>query len=378
MSAAPLAVANSYAALSVDNPLRRAPRAPERQRPAEFAAAFDTRTLFYDCFRHVDGQRILLVGPPAMNLAAALRGAAYVAKPSGTRLAAKLFPSISTMVTELTGAPDDTTHIEVTVGGETLALAVQPNDCQTLAGRRLLFTISRDNDLAWIREWAELHQRLHGTDAVILFDNGSTRYDTAELQATLANVPGIAFAGVHSWPYSFGPYDAAVTNNPYWARFLQIGSMGAVLRRYGELAYGLCDSDIDELAGTRSGTSIYDLARRSFGGLVVFRGTWIEAVGEGTRQRDFTERLRDPKLALSPQRKWALDPSRPWVRKLSVHPYWHWIEGRGLFAKSMSKDATYWHFKAINTNWKHQRTTPPAGATETDPLLAATVARLGD
>ena len=152
--------------------------------------------------------------------------------------------------------------------------------------------------------------------------------------------------------------------------------MSVVLRRYGEAAYGLLDCDIDELAGTRSGQSIYDLAKTSRGGLVVFRGIWIEAADGGQRHRDFDKRLADPKQALSPQRKWALDPSRSWVRKLSVHPYWHWIEGRALFAKSMPEDALYWHFKGINTNWKQPRTTPTDGTLEQDPLLATTFARL--
>jgi hypothetical protein len=65
------------------------------------------------------------------------------------------------------------------------------------------------------------------------------------------------------------------------------------------------------------------------------------------------------------------------VRKLSVHPYWHWIEGRPWFGKAMPEDALYWHFRGINTNWKQPRTAPPEGATETDALLAAGFARLG-
>ena len=179
-----------------------------------------------------------------------------------------------------------------------------------------------------------------------------------------------------SWPYSFGPIDPAVRKDPYWARFLQIGSMSMVLRRYGELCYGLLDTDIDELAGTLSGNSIYDLAKQSRGGLIVFRGIWIEATGQGTRHRDFTHKLADPKAAISPQRKWALDPSRAWVRRLSVHPYWHWIQGRALFSKSMPDDALYWHFKGINTNWKAQRTAAPAGPVVEDTQLRAAMTRL--
>lgn len=376
MSAATLPVANSYAALPFNNRVRRLPRAPDRKRPAAFNDAFDDRTLFYDCFWHMDGTRILLVGPPWVNIEAGYKLASYVALPSGAKLAPRFHPSLTTMVTELPNAPAGTTALQVTFAGEKLRLEVQPNSCRDLAGRKLLFSINKNNDLAWIREWAEFHAKIHGTDAVILVDNGSTRYEPAEILATLQAIPAIAHAAVPSWPYSFGPIDPAVRKDPYWARFLQIGSMSMILRRYGELCYGLLDTDIDELAGTHSGRSIFDLAHDSKGGLIVFRGTWIEATGPGARHRDFTHKLADPKAALSPQRKWALDPSRPWVRRLSVHPYWHWVQGRALFSKSMPEDALYWHFKGINTNWKAQRTAAPAGPVVEDARLAKTFAGL--
>ena len=379
MSARVLAAGTSYAALSPDNPLRRLPRSPGRVRPQSFHDAFDSRTVFYDCFWNHDRSRILLVGPPPLNLHAALAGARFTARPSGTVLTARFHASLSVMITALDGAPGDTGSIEVAIAGETLTLPVQASDVTALAGRRLLFSVNKDNDLAWIREWALYHARVHGTDAVVLFDNGSTRYDAAEIVDTLRSVPGLTAIAVPSWPVSFGPIDPAVRVNPYWARFFQIGTMSVLLRRYGERAGGLLNCDIDELAGTQSGVSIYDLAKQSRGGLVVFRGKWVEATGNGTRHRDFSRRLADADKAVSRQRKWALDPSRSWVRKLSVHPYWHWIAGRPLFAKSMPADALYWHFKPINTNWKSARTAPVSmEATVPDSLLQSRFEGLGE
>ena len=374
MSAAALPVANSYAALSTGNAAHRIARAPDRERPEAFTKAFDTKTLFYDCFWDVTGARVLLVGPPPYGLD--YKSATFTSRPSGHRLRPQFYPSLSTMVTALPATPADTTTIEIDMAGEHFELRVQPNSCAELAGKRMLFTINKNNDLAWIREWATYHARLQGTDAIVLFDNASTRYAVAEVHETLASVPGITHVGVASWPQSFGPFDAALKNNPYWGRFLQIASMSVLLRRYGERAYGLLDCDIDELAGTGSGASVYDLAHTSRGGLVVFRGTWIEAVGQGSRHRDYTQHLSDLNAARSPQRKWALDPTRPWVRRLSVHPYWHWIEGRAWFSKSMPVDALYWHFKGINTNWKQDRTKAPDGTLVRDELLAERFAEL--
>lgn len=373
MTATALPADNSYAAFGPANSHRRLLRHPGRKRPAAFRAAFDTRTLFYDCFWHADGRRVILVGPPLRQTLAL-----FTAEPGGMLLSARTYASLSTMIIELSGAAEFSTTVRARLGGEEFMLPIRPSSVSTLKDRKLLFSVNRDNDLAWIKEWATFHARVHGTDAVILFDNNSSRYTPDEVLATLSDIPELAFAAVPSWPYSFGPIDPAVRNNPYWARFLQIATMSVVLRRYGEAAYGLLDCDIDELAGTLSGTSIYDLARRSPGGLVAFSGRWIEATGSGARHRDFNERLADPRRAASRPRKWALDPSRSWVRKLSVHPYWHWIEGRPAFAKSMPRDALYWHFRGINTNWKAQRNVPPGtdATLVTDGVLAAAFSRL--
>jgi hypothetical protein len=378
MTVRPLPVESSYATLSTGSTLARTPRLPGRHRPQAFYDAFDSRTVFYDCFWHDDGEAILLVGPPALNLASELKRVRFVAAPSGATVRARFHPSLSTMITELSGAPAGTTAIRFSIGGEHFELPVQPSDTRELAGRRILFSINRDNELAWIREWAEFHARVHGTDAVILFDNGSARYGTGDVDAVLREVPGLTHVGVLSWPHRFGPIDPAVKVNPFWPRFLQIGSMSVVLRRYGMRAAGLLDCDIDELAGTRSGVSIYDLARRSRGGLVAFQGEWVEAVpAGGLRHRDFRLSHRDREAARSQNRKWALDPSRGWVRKLSVHPYWHWIEGRPFWAKAMPRDAFYLHYKAISTNWKQQRTEAPAGELVSQPLADVLMERAG-
>jgi hypothetical protein len=142
--------------------------------------------------------------------------------------------------------------------------------------------------------------------------------------------------------------------------------MSVVLRRYGMRAYGLVDCDIDELVLPADGVSIFDVARSSPGGLVAFRGSWIEAIAEPDSpprppHRFYRQRMSDPKRARWPQRKWALDPTRDWVKALNVHPYWHWIEGRPRNAKSMPDGVSYRHFRGISTDWKAPRTTPRDG-----------------
>jgi hypothetical protein len=361
--------------------LRRLPRKPDRARPEAFLAAFETRALYYDVFWHADGRRVLLMGPPPVNLAGAYRKAKFTALPSGRPLSARRHPSLSVMTTELRDVPSGTEAIGIAFAGHQLVAPIGANLSPAFAGRRLLFTMSRDNDLDWIRLWAAHHAARHGTDAVVVFDNGSTRYGPAEIAATLAGVPGIERVAVPSWPWAFGRTDGAVKVDPYWAHFLQITSMGVLLRRMGAQAEAILNCDIDELAHAPEGASLYALARGTSHGLLAMKGQWVEPVPEpGVTPRDhadFPFRLTDQKARFCRAGKWVIEPSRPWLQRLGVHPYWHWIEGRPLLAKRYAGGAFFWHFRGINTGWKEDRTAvaPPEGL-ERDPVLAETMALL--
>jgi hypothetical protein len=339
------------------------PRGPRRPRPKNFVLdKFETRALVYDAFWHADGHRILLVGPPPLNLWRQFHHARYLALPSRTPLESTYHASASVMLTELRGAPAGTTAVELQFAHDRFELPLQQNSAAALAGRRVLFTLSKDNELAWIREWAHYHASIQGVDAIVLFDNGSSRYGTAEIEATLRSVNGIRHAAVLSLPYRYGATDLAVLSNPYYGLFLQIATMSIALRRYAPKAAGLLNCDIDELAASPPGTTVFDLAEASPHGLVVMRGQFIEAVrttapdGHVATHRDFMSRRRDPITRLSRPRKWALDPRRSWVADLNVHPYMHWIEGRPWFGKTQPPGMFHWHFRAINTNWKEKRT----------------------
>lgn len=353
---------SSTAFLAEAGSLRRLPRKPELSRPAAFLERFEDRALVYDCFWHADGARILLVGPPPMNLMKEVRQATYLALPSGTPLRARIHPSLSTMITELAGAPEGTAAVRMEVGGQAFELAVGPSHAAELEGRRVLFTMSRDNELGWIAEWARWHRRLHGADAIVFFDNGSTRYGVGEIEETLLGVDGIDRVAVLSWPHRYGMTDPALSVNPFYILFLQVSSMGVALRRFAARAYGLLNCDVDELAGTPEDTTIFEMCKRSRHGLVVMRGRYIEAEADdgapadGRTHRHYSHYHADPRRALSRPAKWALDPTRAWVRSLSVHPYMHWIEGRPWFSKTRRPDVFYRHFRGINTNWKHDRT----------------------
>lgn len=353
--------AHSPAILDDSSPLRRTTRAPGRARQASFYDRYEQRVLYYDCFR--SGRDVLLVGPPPYGLGAAQ----FVGQPSNVALKVKTYKSESVMITRLADVPAGVTSIRVMLdSGESFTLPVQRSSVAEFSGSRLLFTMSKDNELAWIAEWARYHARVHGTDGVVFFDNGSTRYEMGDVAATIA-AQGIGRVAVHSWPYIYGAPDPAVRLNPFYTQFLQVASMSVVLRRYGMASTGILNCDIDELVRTPPGTTIYDLVQQSPQGLIVMRGRYMEPVpNDGALRgdhRDYPRYLADTKLATSRPKKWALDPSHDWVKSLKVHPYMHWIENRPFFSKSTPDGVFYRHFRAINTNWKDRRTEslPSAG-----------------
>ena len=356
--------------------VRREPRVPQRKRPQSFLDAFDATSMAYDCFWHADGTRVLLVCAAPVNLVAGYALATFMA--SGVTLKQRFHTSLSVMIIELPDVPAGSSNVTMTFGKDTVELPIRANQSAALAGAKVLFGMNKNNDLAWIREWASFHQRLHGTDTVILYDNGSTDYAVADLVETLRAVPGLAHVAVPVWPQPFGRTDPAVRLNPYWAHFPQIASMSAVLRRYGASAAGILNADIDELVEAPAGRSIYDIASSLRHGLAVFRGRWIEAVplaDSAIDHRDYGLMQRDPKRARSRPNKWALDPKRPWVANLRVHPYWHWIAGRPMFSKVTPDGALYWHFRGINTNWKRTPDPVPRETLIPDTDLATAFAR---
>ena len=351
--------AHSAAFLDAGGAFRRQPRAPGRTRPQAFHDNYEALLLYYDCFR--SGRDVLLVGPPPHGFEEAQKSARMVGMPGEIPLTARHHGSVSVMITQLTEVPAEIDTIRVSLSdGQSFLLPVQPSHIKDFAGRRLAFTMSKNNDLRWIAEWARYHAKMHGTDAIVFFDNGSTLYETAEIEAVIA-AQGIAKAAVHSWPYLYGAPDPAIRLNPFYTQFLQVGSMSVALRRYGMECAGVLNCDVDELVTTSGKASIYEAVEQSPAGLIVMQGRYIEVVPDRADapfgdHRDYSHYLADPKLALSRPKKWILDPKRAWVKNLKVHPYMHWIENRPPFAKTRDETIFYRHFRAINTNWKDRRT----------------------
>ncbi|VAW23437.1 hypothetical protein MNBD_ALPHA12-2271 [hydrothermal vent metagenome] len=376
-------VAHSAAFLPEGYALARKPRFGWRSRPESFYQGFEKRALFYDVFRHADGEQVLLVGPPPRNLLGLLKRAHYSVKGNKTSFKPKFFISQSVMIMTLKGVPKNADILDVRVDDLEFALPIGENFARELAGRRVLFTMSKNNPLPWIKAWAHYHQRFHDVDAVVLIDNGSSDYPPEEIARTLEKTR-VKEIMIISWPYIYGAIDRAVIFNPYWTHFLQIAGLALVLRRFVARAEGILNCDIDELVAHRKAPSIFSALQNTPQGLLAMNGSWVEPLPLSSNygdHRDFIYRVKDQEKRVCHERKWLLDPRQDWVQNLAIHPYMHWIKGRPRGSKFMSEDAFFWHFKGINTNWKVKRNkiTPEQAQTmEPDPELGEIFSRWPD
>ncbi len=375
--------------LSAFSDARREPTRPAEHRDADFDAKYDADTLFYDAFPDSD-RRIVLVGPPFLNLKPALERMTLTARPSGA--------ACSFQIRELdrhgqihVSAPDGTTSLTLSAAFGTTEIPINPSEVDLFAGRRVMFTQSKNNHLGWIQDWVRFSRDVHGADAVLIYDNGSTAYSVADLAEALGALDGIAVARVVSWPYKFGPqgFDA----KRFWdSDYGQHGVWEHGRRRFLTAAASVQCSDVDELILSRDGSSIFEAAENQRFGVCRYYGRWVMGI-EGRepapdkadkRHRDYhvVRRERPVKrfglISIDADRcppKWTIVPS-----KCPPDAQWriHAIGGHPA-SRLMTDRFSYRHFREISDSWKYARTGREAfdpARHEEDRLLADHVARV--
>jgi hypothetical protein len=346
--------------LPEEGALRRLPRAPHRKRPKKFYVGFEDRALVYDVFWHMDASQVLMVCPPAQNLADHWAAATFKALPSGQNLSASFHSIRSTMTIALKDVPDDTKKIEINFAGQIFVADIMPNLTREFDGTRLIFTMSQNNPLDWINQWARFHQTMHEADAVIIFDNGSSIYSPEDVAKNLAQIRGIKRVLVVPVPHKYGPHDSGVLFNRFWANFLQVSTFSILLRRFGNTAFGLLNVDIDELGAPVPASNLFEVAHESVDGFCSLAGNWVESIVEPDvniptpDHTAYRHVLRVFRHGLNAN-KWVFEPTRNWVQNLDIHPSPHRIKNMPKYMAKRAPKGLFWHFRGINNNWKEQR-----------------------
>jgi len=365
-------VAATPVALDDGTGIRREPLRPPAFRFEGFDAQFDAETLFYDAFFAPTGTHVITVGPPFLNLRPLMDRMRLVALPSGLPCGFRVREMDRTAQLRI-AVPRGTDRLALSSGLGEFVIAPRRNLCGHFAGRRVLFTLSKNNRLEWIVDWIRYHRDIHGADAVLIYDNASTRYAPIALAEAIAAVPEIEAACVVAWPFKYGPQ--GIDARRFWdSDFCQSGALEHARWCFLAAARSAMNADIDELVVCRDQRSVFEAAERAPFGVVRYRGAWVPGIADTTRtptdQRPLRHRDFDHVLAPRRVRRWGIVPAcvdrcpPKWVvvpRRCPDHAQWsvHSVKN-WILARPVTAAFAYRHFREINDHWKYDRSVRPA------------------
>ncbi|MEL7212668.1 MAG: hypothetical protein AAGK92_08405 [Pseudomonadota bacterium] len=356
-------VSLNSAVLPADGP-RRDHIVEAQYRPDGYDAGYDFTTLWYDAFW--DGRDVVLTCPRLLNLQALLKtGTVLLDAQPAARPRIRRYRRHDIIRIQ---APLQPAHLTLQAAGVALDSPVARVDHDRFRGKNVHLAISRDNDLIWLKDFAQYHIAEHDLQAMIVIDNGSTAYSPEDLAKALLST-GLQDVLILPAPFAYGPFGLKPFSRR--AKFLQTALLNAVRMRYLSHARAVLNCDIDELVWTRSGT-IFELARKSLLGAVTFPGIWrfpVEGHDGFARHRDHLGLIEE--VGPCPPKS-CIVPASPLGRmQWDVHGF----EFPPLARLTRTTRAGYWHFRAISTNWKQfDRLSRRAPAP--DPETVATLTRV--
>jgi len=314
-------------------------------REEQYEGRTDYFTLFYDVFWSSKGTEVFAIGPSFPNQLNIGHDLTIVALPSGHICPFQRIGKMGIGTQLAIAPPEGTQGLTFTLAEQQWTVAIQPNLSSLLAGCRALITLSRNNRLEWIRDWATFHAAEYGVDTVVLFDNASTAYQVKDIEAVLRPIPGIQHILVVHQPCPYG-------SGKYSELPLQHGMLALARRRLLASAEWMLNLDIDELLMLEEGVDLGTLIDRSepvtsFSRLNVANEPDPNLPGP-VRHRQF---WRMPPDAQSILPKWLAKPERlPEAAVLRQHDIleastWSCPMERGFIA----------HFQSITSGWKNAK-----------------------
>lgn len=329
---------------------------PPEQRTDAYLTRFDRHTLYYDCVYQPARGQYLFTAPPLSNLWEPFR--------DGLRNDGK--PVRQVKRTQFKGweqielaAPRGA--LTFTLDGTEHRVATRDALSPYFKGLNAVLTVSRNNPLDWIRDWATYYVGAHGLEAVLFFDNGSDLYGPQEIAQTLSAVDGLKTIAVLTAPYPYGP-TAGWQGGPTES-YLQSAMLNLARRDGLSDARAALNVDIDEIVLKKSDVTVFDAAVRRPNSLVKIHGSWAFPGPETpvpAPQRAHVWRT-DPRWRC-PQ-KWCAVP-----RGLFSRFGWSPHHVGGKLVKLVFKDPRFEfaHCRGTSTSWKESRLEMPEVVFDTE------------
>ena len=289
---------------------RVAPRHP-LDRSWNYEDRFDFFTIVYDVFWSEDGTSILFICPPPLNLQQEIFNGQYREFPSERIVTPSVLTTGPIHIFSFAVSPG-TQAIRLESPAGVYFLTPQPNLSRELENQRLIVTVSKNNELHWIRDWLYFHVKMHGCTGVIFYDNGSDRYTIYEVADAVKDVPGLETVVTVTTTSPYG-----VNNGPYGvndSRYLTRGVLEHAKYRLARRASGLMHIDVDELVVSPERENVFEAVETSSTGYISFEGIWVERV------TDDGEELSVEELSHSKFRYVAAGGGRSSLRKTAIAP----------------------------------------------------------
>ncbi len=318
---------------------------PEARRSDHYLARYDRKTLFYDCVYQADRGGYLLTAPRFLNLWPEFRNRLRRDGAPVTRLRRRQRGKY-----EQVWVPGPEGRLSLD-WPQLWPIVPRPDIARFFARLNAVVTVNKDNDLAWIRGWVRYHVEVHGLQAAVVFDNGSTAYSPEALAGTLAQVPGLQVACVLSAPYPYGPRDSG-QRFEIRPKFLQPALLNLARTDILRQARAVLNADIDELVLRRTGPNVFDRAHHAWGGAVRLPGRWAYPAphtampaGHGVHHmRGTPEMLSNP--------KWCARPAHGLSR---LGWFVHHVGGEAFRLLPRQTACEFVHCRGTSTGWKGTR-----------------------
>lgn len=316
---------------------------------------YDFKTLFYDAFYTASQGTVTLIAPKLLNLQKIISSGTFQfddVTVSNKRLHKAL--RFDRLVLRTGFRPQ---VMRLNWQDLELSMPVRDGGAKEFAGLNCLVTVSKNNRLQWIEDWAAYHVHRQGVEAILFFDNGSDAYSPADIAGTLSGIDGLKTFKVVSAPFKYGPN--AFGKKWATAKFLQTALFNLARLSYLRESAATLNVDIDELVQTTGGKTVFDYTMASLLGFTRIKGRHRYAISakrqDAIRHKDHLhidadDRGKPPKFCIVPS-----GPLRyfDWtVHSLGMYPF-----GRFSFHRCVSFD----HFYTISTNWKFDRRWPVYG-----------------
>ncbi len=150
---------------------------------------YDFHTLFYDAIFVPQSRSICLICPKLLNFSAVVKDGVFTSKDQRLKPRFKRqYKRYDEIWLRCSGVPDS---LRFRFGSFDCEVPVDIQDKATFKGLRCALLKSKDNELAWIKDWAEYNVKVHGLQGLVFFDNDSEKYSTEDVHNALLEINGL-------------------------------------------------------------------------------------------------------------------------------------------------------------------------------------------